>query len=392
MTRSLPLQSAERRVTYVQPQETRDLPAPKTTIWDLEAHSRAKHEILKRYLQAWVPILGQGARSELVYIDGFAGTGRYSNGEDGSPVIALKAALHRHWNIKPRMTFFFVERNCERAGFLKQVLDDMKLPRKFSTRVAAGSTFEEAVTNFIDCRTSNGQPLPPTFAFIDPFGWSGVPFDLIRRILSYPRCEVLITFMYEEINRFLGHPDQVNNFNSYFGTGEWEAIIREADPRQRNRGLHDLYLRQLRNSAKVRYVRSFEMRNDRDVTDYFLFYATNNLLGLKKMKEAMWKVDKSGEFKFSDATDPRQMVLFGTEPRADVLKDQLIKRFRGRETTIGEIEEFVVSETAFRETHYKRQVLKPLEMGQPPKLDIVDPPPSRKVGTYSRPNQKVRFL
>ena len=198
--------------------------------------------------------------------------------------------------------------------------------------------------------------------------------------------------MYEEINRFLGHPDQVSNFKSFFGSDEWEEIKQETDPRRRNRELHDLYLRQLRNCANTRYVRSFEMRNDRDVTDYFLFYATNNLLGLKKMKEAMWKVDRSGEFKFSDATDPRQMVLFGTEPRLDVLRDQIIERFRGRETTVGEVEEFVVSETAFRETHYKRQVLKSLEMDQPCRLVILDPPRGRRVGTYSRPEQRVRFL
>ena len=368
------------------------MPAPTTTTWDLEAHSRAKHEILKRYLQAWVPILGQSAFSELVYIDGFAGPGRYSKGEDGSPVIALKAALDRPSNIKPKMTFLFVERDRVRANMLKQVLGDLTLPGKFSACVAAGSTFEEAVTSFVNSRTRNGQRLPPTFAFIDPFGWSGVPFELVRRILSYPSCEVLITFMYEEINRFLGHPDQVSNFKSFFGSDEWEEIKQETDPRRRNRELHDHYLRQLRNCANTRYVRSFEMRNDRDVTDYFLFYATNNLLGLKKMKEAMWKVDRSGEFKFSDATDPRQMVLFGTEPRLDVLRDQIIERFRGRETTVGEVEEFVVSETAFRETHYKRQVLKSLEMDQPCRLVILDPPRGRRVGTYSRPEQRVRFL
>ena len=49
------------------------MPAPTSTIWDLEPHSRAKHEILKRYMQAWVLILGQSSFSELVYIDGFAG-------------------------------------------------------------------------------------------------------------------------------------------------------------------------------------------------------------------------------------------------------------------------------------------------------------------------------
>jgi hypothetical protein len=46
------------------------------------------------------------------------------------------------------------------------------------------------------------------------------------------------------------------------------------------------------------------------VTDYYLFYATNELLGLEKMKEAMWKADESGEFRFSDATDPNQLVIF----------------------------------------------------------------------------------
>ena len=337
------------------------MPAPSTTIWDLEPHSRAKHEILKRYMQAWVPILGQSSFSELVYIDGFAGPGRYSKGEDGSPIIALNVALEQQARIKPNMTFLFVELRKDRAEMLNKVLEDIELPQRFSARVVGDTTFEKAVTSFLDTRTCNGQRLPPTFAFVDPFGWSGVPFDLVRRILSYPSCEVLVTFMYEEINRFIGLPDQVSNFNSFFGTETWQDITSETDPRQRNRKLNDLYLAQLRGSARVKYVRSFEMRNDRDVTDYYLFYATNNLLGLKKMKEAMWRVDKSGEFRFSDATNPLQLVLFGNEPQFDVLKSQIINRFQGQETTIKEIEEFVVSETAFRETHYKKQILGPLE-------------------------------
>ncbi len=95
------------------------------------------------------------------------------------------------------------------------------------------------------------------------------------------------------------------------------------------------------------------MRNGRDVTDYFLFYATNNRKGLQKMKEAMWKIDRAGEFTFSDATDPNQMVLFG-EPAVDVLRQQILDRFGGREATVGEVEEFVLAETAFRESHYKK--------------------------------------
>ncbi|MEE9544504.1 MAG: hypothetical protein V3V55_02770, partial [Rhodospirillales bacterium] len=127
-----------------------------------------------------------------------------------------------------------------------------------------------------------------------------------------------------------------------------------------------------------------------DVTDYYLFYATNNLRGLQKMKEAMWKVDESGEFTFSDATDPNQLVLFGKEPQVETLRREIMGRFQGRETTVGELKEFVLAETAFRETHFRR-VPKPLEMSDPPRLDVVEPPEGRKRGTYGSESLRLRF-
>ena len=43
--------------------------APKTTVWELEPHTRAKHAILRRYLQAWTPILSLGGFPQIAYID-----------------------------------------------------------------------------------------------------------------------------------------------------------------------------------------------------------------------------------------------------------------------------------------------------------------------------------
>ena len=59
---------------------------PLGTVWDLEPHTAKKREILSRYFQAWLPILARW-NSRVLYIDGFAGPGEYSKGEDGSPVI-----------------------------------------------------------------------------------------------------------------------------------------------------------------------------------------------------------------------------------------------------------------------------------------------------------------
>jgi hypothetical protein len=104
----------------------------------------------------------------------------------------------------------------------------------------------------------------------------------------------------------------------------------------------------------------------------------------------MWRVDESGEFTFSDATDQDQLVLIGREPRFDVLAKQLQDRFRGRVIARSEIEKFVLAETAFRETHYKR-VLKELELSEPPALQVVEAPVGRKRGTFPSPSMTLRF-
>ena len=364
------------------------MPAPRATVWPLEPHTRAKHEILKRYLQAWTPILTQGGFPEIMYVDGFAGPGRYSEGEEGSPAIALHVALEQRAQIRATLRFVFVEKDGQRSRVLREIVDELETPDNFQIEVYGDETFETAFRRVLD--SYHGQQLPPTFAFIDPFGWSGVPFSIVQEIMRYRSCEVLVNFMYEEINRFLGHPDQKKNFDVLFGTQDWQEGVDIADPNERKRFLHDLYQRQLRDRAGAKYVRSFEMRNNRDRVDYYLFYATNNILGLSKMKDAMWKVDETGEFSFSDATDTNQLVLLGDEPNFGQLRRQLLAHFAGRTASVGDIDDFVLAETAFRRAHYKG-VLKSLELDELPLVEAIDPPSGRRRGTYANRSMRLRF-
>ena len=359
--------------------------APRQTLWPLEPHTRAKHEILKRYLQAWMVILSQGRFPEILYIDGFAGPGAYQGGEAGSPIIALDTALGFKPPLTAKVHFLFVEGRVDRADHLRQQVALRTLPSNFSVVVEGGVTFEAAFTRLYPSFVRNGRLLP-TFAFIDPFGWTGAPFSLVKQILSNRSCEVFVNFMYEEINRFVGHPDQVANFDCFFGNEEWKRCASASESRARNRCLHDLYLRQLHTGAA--YVRSFEMSNARDVTDYYLFYATNELLGLKKMKEAMWKADESGEFRFSDATDPDQFILFEKAPSLPALRARIVNEFSGKDVTVGNIEKFAIVETAFRETHYKG-ILKELEKAG--RLTVIKAGSGRRVGTFGDPGMVVRF-
>ena len=195
--------------------------APRETVWPLEPHTRAKHAILQRYLQAWMAILRQGKFPEILYIDGFAGPGQYAGGEDGSPVIALKTALGYKSPLAAKVHFLFVEKDQARSDRLREIIGHMPVPSNIDSKVEC-MAFEEAWRMHYP-RFLRGNRLIPTFAFIDPFGWKGIPFAIVQQVMQHPNCEVFINFMYEEVNCFLSHPDQVENFDAFFGTNKWRA-------------------------------------------------------------------------------------------------------------------------------------------------------------------------
>src|SRR5581483_4700754 len=160
-----------------------------TTLWEAKPHTLAKIEIVRRYLYLWFSILGaHSANKRLVYIDGFAGPGRYTNAEQSSPVAALQAA--KAAIEKPGATlndvslnFLFVEKQPDLAASLEEVVKSSTWPSQIKYRVANGS-FEEKVGGILQGLKQQGQRLAPTFAFIDPFGATGLPFRMISDILS----------------------------------------------------------------------------------------------------------------------------------------------------------------------------------------------------------------
>ena len=327
---------------------------PQKTIWQLDPHTKAKHEILSRYLSAWFPILST-YHSRIVYIDGFAGPGRYEHGEDGSPVIAVKVALNHRTSLAGEVVFWFIEEREDRLQRLRQELDNLEVPKHFKVISESGRFHEKfaAVLNSIDA--GNGS-LAPTFAFIDPFGFSGIPFSLLERLLKSRRTEAFITFMVDAINRFLEHPEDkvVQHIVDAFG-GE-EAIEIAKGSGDRVVRLRELYQSKLQQVAK--YVRYFEMRDRQDRTQYYLFFATNNELGHVKMKEAMWAVNPDGEFRFSDATDPNQLVLFEVDPSIR-LAEELRRQFCAKGTVTGrDVREFIEGETAFLKKHMRAVLMK----------------------------------
>jgi three-Cys-motif partner protein len=343
------------------------------TRWPITPHTKTKHLILKRHLDAWLPIMTQVNR-QLLFIDGFAGPGRYEGGEDGSPVIAMKAAvLNRRFQTNPprcTLQFVFIEEDPDRIAALRQELtrftQQHPLPA-WVTYDVEHAEFAPYLTRELDRLAKEGSRPPSTFAFIDPFGYSGLPMRLIARICRIPSSECLINFAYKSMNRWAtGDPTRERHLDDLFGTPLW----RECWGNEQQ--LVQLYQRQLVSEAGFRYPRTFQMKGNLDITEYFLAFCTNSQKGLSVFKHAAWKADPASGQVFSDASDQNQLLLLSPLPP---LRDLLLTHFAGRGwVRIEDVTEYVLIDTDYSEgIHLRSRTLGAMEGEQPSPLDVRRP-------------------
>lgn len=352
----------------------------------LKPQSKAKHIILRNYLNAWLPIMTSW-NGRVLYVDGFAGPGRYQGGEDGSPVIFVKAVTEHCLKLKGEIVGLFVEKNPEVYGHLERTIKSLSLPDGINLSVIPlQGEFESVMEHIFASLEEVGSRLAPPFFFIDPFGYSQVSMNLVSRIMEERGAEVFVNFMYSFVNRFISVQHQERNFDRLFGCDEWRQYRSVNDPMERREGLCNLYREQLLKVAGAKYVRSFEIKRGQR-TVYLLFFATKHVKGFDAMKRAMRKADPSGNFTFSDVTDPRQHVLFQPEIDTGALREMLLSNFAGRTVTVGELERFVAETDRYISTDLRTRTLVPMEREG---LIRVDESTRRRRYTYPR-GTKVIF-
>lgn len=345
--------------------------AGKPAVWNIEPHTVAKHKILEQYLGAWFPILNR-YHGRIVYLDGFSGPGRYDGGEVGSPVIALNTAIN-HPMIRDthEIRFIFIDSNAQRCEILKQVLHETfpNKPNNIQYEVI-NEEFEGSLKTTLDSLEEKGNSLAPTFAFIDPFGYSGIPMDLISRLLNHDSCEVMITFMSGFINRFRDEVHE-NAQDTLFGTAEWKKAEQIQRIEERIDFLLNLYINQLKERTGAEFIRTFRMSDENGRTIYDLVFATKHWMGMDAMKKSMEKVVANGNYHFSDKTGFGQTYLLDFfDENFDIRAgaDMIFNKFKGKTVRDVEIRDFVLGQTPYRKW---RPFLKFLESQSPSKINNV---------------------
>src|SRR5262245_29409492 len=115
----------------------------------------------------------------IIILDGFAGPGRYTDGEEGSPIVALRALLDHHYMPQRlrgglEVRFHFVEQNKDRVKVLRKTVKRFRSayswPPSIHVKIVR-SRFRRYLAKVLDSLESEGLKLAPTFAVIDPFGF-----------------------------------------------------------------------------------------------------------------------------------------------------------------------------------------------------------------------------
>ncbi|MFC7245168.1 three-Cys-motif partner protein TcmP [Catellatospora aurea] len=162
-----------------------------------------KHGILRSYVVPFVSKIGKySTDSRVVFLDGYAGPGRYADGTPGSPALILQSA--QAVSAFRNLECYFVERKREDFNRLQALI----------TEANANGIKAEArkgrVEKHLDDVLAKAEGVP-LLAFLDPFGL-GVSFtDLTEKILGPGRphrpgtgTEVLLNFSANAVRRIGG--------------------------------------------------------------------------------------------------------------------------------------------------------------------------------------------
>lgn len=367
-------------------------------------HTKAKHHILQYHLNEWFPILGR-SYGRLQYIDGFAGPGEYEGGDQGSPILALNI-VSRHLMFETfaregkRVEFLFVDKNQEYCRHLQGKIDEHPWPSAFDIEVKHGE-FEDALKQYLDSLASRNKPIPPTLLFVDPFGPAGFSMDLLGRLASFDRVDVLINLNCLDFIRWI-LPDSSKHItaNELYGGERWRPAL-DLNGQERidflvaeyERALHDIGWRGT----------SFEMVNRQNQTAYHLIFGTGHPKGMEAIKRAMRHASQTGEFRYTDRIDRAQPVLVGLALVNEFPKqigEHLFQKYDGQEVAFDLLLEEEINWHRLWLPPDLRNGLIHLEFGDDPRIvNVRNSDGRRRIGqsypagcyiTFGRPQQSAR--
>ena len=266
--------------------------------YDEREQAFIKHTLLENYLQKLFLILGAGSQGrsiELCYVDCFAGPwGDASEGMDGTSIAVSLRTLDscrkglEVIGVKVKFRALFIEKEDRAFARLEAYLKRATPPGiESDCRHGDFVALRSEILAWAGSRSF-------VFFFVDPKGWKDVGIEKLRMLLQRPQSEMLVNFMYNNVNRTMSNSPWQSEMIELVGE---KISLDGMQPSQREDRILSTYRRNLKRCvpsnqkfpARSAYVRIMHRTQDR--TWYHLVYLTSHPRGVIEFMKISESVD-----------------------------------------------------------------------------------------------------
>jgi three-Cys-motif partner protein len=187
--------------------------------------SQIKARIVQKYFWAWANVIIPTVKrhdNRILYMDLFAGPGRYDDGTLSTPLLVLQKAIDDA-DMRSMLVTHFNDKDADSAGKLKAAIRDLPGINKLKHKPIVSN---ELVGEEIERKLANLR-LVPTFFFVDPWGYKGLSLGLISSVLQNWGSDCVFFFNYNRVNMGLNNDAVRQHMDALFGQERAEDLRTE---------------------------------------------------------------------------------------------------------------------------------------------------------------------
>lgn len=313
-----------------------------------EEQTELKHKVFRDYFDKWVKIVG--SVHKLNYIDGFAGLGAYHKDGKvffGSPIIAAEVVSKNGKNA----FLIFIDNDKKVIQNLENVIKYKNFSKDLKFKTVNGD-FNETIDEIL-----KADNIAPTFVFVDPFGFGDIYYDTIKNIMeTIKKPEIIITFMYNAVTRFMENKPLEKTMTKVFGTDAWKDITSKDGEREKR--IIDFYVSQLKQISK--FVFPYRLTfPDKKRTYYYLIHLTKHHLGASIMKSSFAKYSL-GRVEWLGENSAQTSLADIMGVKTTKIKNLLVEKYDKKRVTYQQIIVENIDNTPYLDSQF-RDALKELE-------------------------------
>jgi three-Cys-motif partner protein len=314
----------------------------------------------------------------VAYIDLYAGPGRYEDGSASTPLMVLTEAIKKP-RLRDGLVAVFNDRDENHTATLEKEIASVKgiETLKYKPEISTGEVDRASAEYFERTR------LIPTFSFIDPFGYKGLSWALVRGVIKDWGSDCVFFFNYARINAGVNNPAVFEHMEALFGEDNFQKMREKLPPTSASKREKIIleHLTEAMMEAGAKHVLPFRFRNSTGTrTTHYLIFVSKHPLGYEIMKGIMASESSQFDqgvpsFEHSPA-DAGSQTLF---PRAlDDLEDALTAEFAGKTISMGNIYHEHNIGKPYIERNYKDALLNLERAGR-----ITANPAKRRANTFA---------